>query len=660
MGDLSGEKVVAKHAARQGLVLSTTRFVNIPVTVDFNDMFKDKTVLTDGRIFTFTDGQGVASPSLIQRCATELGESAPVCAIQVRVGDGCKGILVAAAEQSLLPEDTVFVRKSMMKFPSNRNTLNIVKVAKYGVAYLNRQAIILLEALGIPSDTLLDIFLAEKSRIEGIGEGNVEIIKDAEYGDRLDTLTTFPLSKCIQQGFGDDPLVRNILQILKCRLVSDLKWKGRIKINDGAYLMGIMDETGTLGESEVFCQIIEPKVGRSRIIEGECTVFRNPCLHPGDLRRVTAIHSPKLLHYINVVVFPTAGKRDLPSMMGGGDVDGDHYTIMWEKKLLIPSVSDPMDYKGPEPLTVPKVTIEHTKTVRSQIHGLPGSLISYSNICYLPKFFLEHILNNILGVVCNAHMALSDLSDDGPHHPDCIRLAADASRAVDFSKTGVQVERGFPRPSSYPDFMGKMQSLAAAGKFKKVLGKMFRAIDPEPIFEPVVARSEPTLSFKSFYSSSSWKEYLDKANEMKTRYEFELNGLLNTYNIRETECVGGVLLRSRKRRIRVERDYSIRIAVRDAYAHLKSSFLAEAAQFLHNEAAWKAWSLACYYATYHPGMGTEERPDAETEEVESDEGEMDVSESSVDLETSGDEPYEQFYSFPWIFYKYLLEPDDVL
>ncbi|KIJ51524.1 hypothetical protein M422DRAFT_776761 [Sphaerobolus stellatus SS14] len=453
MGDFSGEKVITKHAARQGLVLSTTGFVSIPVTVDINDRFKNKTVETDGWILR----TGCSSVRIDSTFRKELGETA-VCAIQVRIGDGCKGMLVAAADPSL-PENTVFVRKSMVKFLKNRNTSNIVniwmffdmnkseasiQVAKYGVEYLNRQAIVLFEALGIPSDTLFNIFLEEKSRIEGIWKGNIELIKDAEYGDRLDTLTTFPLSKRIQKVFRNDPLVRNIRHILKCRVLSDLKWKARIK------LMTVH-------------------------IQWE----------------------------------------------------------LWMKQLVDPALSK-------------------ENALYSEIHA---------------KLFFVHILNNILGT--------------GPHHPDCIRLAADASRAFDFSKIGVKVEKDFPSPSSYPDYIGKVSgSLAVAGKLKKVF--------------------------------------------------------------------------------RLQTHEKQKVAVRDAYAHLKSSFVTEAAQFLHDGASWKAWSLACYYITYYPEMGiARERPDTGTDEVEADGGERDVSEYDADLKNHGEETCEQFYGFPWIFYRHLLELDGI-
>lgn len=66
--------------------------------------------------------------------------------------------------------------------------------------------------------------------------------------------------------------------------------------------------------------------------------------------------------------------------------------------------------------------------------------------------------NDVLGRVCNTHMALADLWE--PSEPQCIELAKLASQAVDFSKSGVAVQQSeIPRVDEYPDFMGKVRIL---------------------------------------------------------------------------------------------------------------------------------------------------------------------------------------------------------
>ena len=68
-------------------------------------------------------------------------------------------------------------------------------------------------------------------------------------------------------------------------------------------------------------------------------VTKNPCVHPGDIRKVKAVGKEdprfsKLSHLFNVIVFPTKGDRPLQNKMSGGDLDGDVYMCIWDKQLV--------------------------------------------------------------------------------------------------------------------------------------------------------------------------------------------------------------------------------------------------------------------------------------------------------------------------------------
>lgn len=69
---------------------------------------------------------------------------------------------------------------------------------------------------------------------------------------------------------------------------------------------------------------------------------------------------------------------------------------------------------------------------------------------------MDFIKNDVLGRVCNTHLALAD--QFGPQDQECIDLAVLASKAVDFGKTGVPVLKDeLPHGvEEYPDFMGKV------------------------------------------------------------------------------------------------------------------------------------------------------------------------------------------------------------
>ena len=71
--------------------------------------------------------------------------------------------------------------------------------------------------------------------------------------------------------------------------------------------------------------------------------MKNPCNHPGDIRRLKAVSqeeldkrrlNKELNHLVNVVVFPSKGQRPEQNKMSGGDLDGDVYMVIWDKDLM--------------------------------------------------------------------------------------------------------------------------------------------------------------------------------------------------------------------------------------------------------------------------------------------------------------------------------------
>lgn len=99
--------------------------------------------------------------------------------------------------------------------------------------------------------------------------------------------------------------------------------------------MGVADESGLLQEGEVFCQYEDPESDEGAVVvQGDCAITRAPALHPGDIRKVKAVDVPELRSLKNVIVFNVKGSRDLPNMLGGGDLDGMSYT----KALSLPGV----------------------------------------------------------------------------------------------------------------------------------------------------------------------------------------------------------------------------------------------------------------------------------------------------------------------------------
>lgn len=260
-------------------------------------------------------------------------------------------------------------------------------------------------------------------------------------------------------------------------------------------------------------------------------------MHMGDVRRVQAADHARLRHLVNVIVFNVQGTRDLPNMLGGGDLDGDDYTLIWDPSFLIQANSPPMDYTPPEPVRVPQVTM--------------------ADVC---ENFVDYLKNDMLGQIANAHLAWTDIVD--PSSDECTQLALLHSVAVDFAKTGVPADlpRGL-RPRKWPDFMGKPEESSYTSE--KILGKLFRVVDPEPAFKELRQEEiESGLDIKLAQVQVP-SEVLELVAQVKVYYDMEIWATLLRYRLAEAEAFCGVVLRNDSR-YKVK-DHDLKDPVNDAF-----------------------------------------------------------------------------------------------
>lgn len=324
MGVFSHEKIVAKHAIRMGQCFSST----IPTyTLQPEDVQTIPDIKRNG--FTFSDGVGKISQSLAEEVALRLDLKVVPSAFQFRLG-GAKGILTVDDE---LDKQNVKIqlRPSQTKFESKHLTLEIIRTSTYIHGYLNRQVITLLSSLGIKDEIFMkfmDEMVQDVNKLFQKPEEAVRVL----LSNVDEAGTAHSMVSIIQAGFLErgDPYIKNLLNLFRVNVLKDLKKKAKIVVPKGAYLLGVMDETGTLEEGEVFVQICDTSNNglNKQVITGDVVVFRNPCFHPGDVRVVKAVNRERLAYLQDVIVFSSKGYRDIPSMCSGGDLDGDDYTYV--------------------------------------------------------------------------------------------------------------------------------------------------------------------------------------------------------------------------------------------------------------------------------------------------------------------------------------------
>ncbi|KAK3827568.1 MAG: RNA dependent RNA polymerase-domain-containing protein [Benniella sp.] len=573
MGDFSRIKSIPKYAARMGQCFSSTRAID-NLSSEQVRMIDD--IEYNGHVFS--DGCGRISEDLALMIGTELEKESMPSAFQIRLG-GSKGVL---ALYPTLPKKMVQIRPSMEKFTVKHYVLEVIRTSSYISSYLNRQIIILITHLGVPDEIILDLKnkqMRDLAKLETDDTTAIKVLRQNwdEHG------TTEMMVEMINAGFlqNQDPFIKNLLALFKHQQHEELAKKARILVPDGAYLLGVCDETGDLKEGEIFVQVSGSEGSSNRrIIEADCIVVRCPCFHPGDVRVVRAVNCKSLAHLHDVIVFNTKGSRGIPSMCSGGDLDGDGKVIWDERIVKKVKQHEPMDYSGQGALAAKDVTIHDIK-----------------------KFFVQYAVSNNLGKIARAHLALSDHLKEGPSHYKCLKLAQLHSDAVDFPKTGIPAQiTPDLRPKMYPDFMEKPSEMTYPSE--RILGRIFRECSSG--LEPWVPH-DYQQSFNKLLVIDGHEDYLADAYECKAGYDREMSSLKNQYGVKsDLEVMSGFITGIDI--ITNKKDHDIRKAIRGAYGGIRRKWRKELEEefyaphskvidpqnqpFLERKAS--AWYAVCY------------------------------------------------------------------
>ncbi len=167
---------------------------------------------------------------------------------------------------------------------------------------------------------------------------------------------------------------------------------------------------------------------------------KNPCLWPGDFRRLKAVRNSRLEECMrDVIVFPIDGKRPHSNEISGSDLDGDQYWVYWGESFKIDQYVEPLSYKGAKKLVIP--SIDHDKIIDHIVESFGAGVI--------------------LGMIANTHTVVADKHPQHSYSEPCKKLAELFALAVDSPKTGIFIEKQEIRPfqkdycSKWPKFMRK-------------------------------------------------------------------------------------------------------------------------------------------------------------------------------------------------------------
>ncbi|GFU35299.1 RNA-dependent RNA polymerase 1 [Nephila pilipes] len=551
MGDFSSIKNVAKYMARMGQCLSTTE-EGVQVCLDSNnEVFLDDITSKNGR-YIFSDGIGTISESLSNEVRSALMKNRGLVAnkdscyqpsaFQIRY-KGCKGMVV---ENPSLPGRAIGIRPSMNKFKcKTSDLLEIVKTSAPRKLYLNKHLITILEQMGIPKETFLDL---QSDMMLNLLDSLIDENQATSFLIRT-VRVDFPFKELQEAGisFTNEPFFRSLILSVFKTLAANLCSSMRVAIPEkyGRNMLAVLDETDTLNYGEVFVQYSVSTTcpnSQLKVLEGPVIVTKNPSLHPGDVRKLTAVDVKALHHIKDCIVFPAKGKRPHPDEMAGSDLDGDECVVLWHKTLIYERNNYPaMDY----PVYDEKCNLKNI--------GLNDMI----------DFFCYYIKNDCIGSFANAHLMWADKLKNGIFSRKCMNIAKQYPYVLDFAKHGTtRYLKKSERPDQYPDFM--LKGLSANTYYsKRALGSLYRA---SRVLDACSSKIDLTegeiLTFDLDLCYPGWEKYESLAEKRKQEYISMVSEILRRYNIcSEVEAFSGFIDLKFTKKWRHEKSDAIKVII---------------------------------------------------------------------------------------------------
>eukprot|EP01133_Synstelium_polycarpum_P008058 gene8058-9468_t len=501
-----------KHLRALALVFpSTTPTIKIPEHL-FHENIPD--IERNGHIFS--EGIGYIGKKTAREASIAGGYPEDTSSFQIRVG-GNKGVITVHPTI----EEGLYLRKSMHKFntplpprPHDR-VLEVISIASRKTCHLNRQIINLLTGLGVPDAYFMRLQATALMNLATMFKDKQalqHIIKEMHiFGDKnINNDADISI---------EDPLIAGSMQLAYQKKLNQIKDRAFIPLEKARVLLGVLDETSSLQQDQVFVRISNED-GTITTITGPVIVCKNPCLHPGDVRVLQAVDIPSLHHLIDIVAFASKGFVPNFKQCSGSDLDGDRYFVGFDQDMIkFITVHEP--YLGEDVVAKDIPAMDHK---------------SYQYV--LSTQYLRNIEKGCLGKIALAHLAICDKL--GTDHDFAIELSIQHFIEVDVIKTGVhgvilkEIAQELDNFASFPSFMERqMPNRKRYWESQKCLGKLYQhcsILNSVPTHLPAV-RPDPARLVDGY------KDYIYQASSTYIQYKSVINGLLQRYDIDREEDI---------------------------------------------------------------------------------------------------------------------------
>ncbi|KZT40068.1 RdRP-domain-containing protein [Sistotremastrum suecicum HHB10207 ss-3] len=438
----------ARYAARISQAFTTTD-ASITLNPDEVSLIRDIEHNISDKTYTFTDGVGTCSQMLAEDIWEALQNNRKSCSLekhcpsvyQIRY-QGAKGMI---SVDHRLYGRSLRLRPSMLKFnaPHSQHVEIARAFTRPSVMFLNRPLIMLLEGLGVPAESFLEL---QRAAVQEVNDSTKNLKTAARLLENYGLGYSFrmiPLLLELQQlhltnstksddnpPFIENSFLQRMLVLAQNHILREFKTHARVAVPGSWNLVGVADVFDQLKENEIFACVKDQHSNEIQYLQGQVLISRSPQIHPGDVQLVTAIGKPELdsplseAGLVNCIVFPCRGNRPLPSCLGGGDLDGDTYIITSRAELFPTRCFPPGTY---EP--APKRLLDRPATIED-----------------IADFVCDYINTDHLGMIATKWLTIADQTGN-ILDKDCMTLAKLHSDAVDFQKSGTPIDlKAVPKP----------------------------------------------------------------------------------------------------------------------------------------------------------------------------------------------------------------------
>ncbi|KAF7351454.1 RNA-dependent RNA polymerase [Mycena sanguinolenta] len=323
-----------KYAARLGLSFSST-VATQQIKPEDRHLLPDLKA-DDGSLCS--DGCGLIRDSFAQEISAVLAVPPDTAVFQIRLG-GVKGTLTRCPDGLFdricgCRGKKVAYRQSMVKYNDGRllplEVQNVSRPPKSG--RLNKQFILLLLTLGVPLSVFEGLLQAQLDDIDRITVDRERALDcvDGEVDAEADSFHQDLYEMLLAGHDMNEPYLASQLRHFQNTTRDKLRTKLNIAVKRSAYFLGVVDHCGVLKEGEVYINV--PTKGGPQV--GPVALMRNPAYDPDGIRVLEAVNRPELKHLTNCIVFAASGARSEPDRMGGGDLDGDTYFVIFDPSLI--------------------------------------------------------------------------------------------------------------------------------------------------------------------------------------------------------------------------------------------------------------------------------------------------------------------------------------